>query len=104
MTFHIITIFPNVFEPYLSESILGRARENKLADFNLVDLRAFTTDKHRSVDDVPFGGGAGMVMKVEPIYRAIARLRITNYELRNNSKLITCNLKLKKELGKGSKF
>lgn len=67
----IITIFPEMFPGYLGESVIGRALNKGLAELDCVDPRAFTTDRHRSVDDVPFGGGAGMVMKPEPLARAI---------------------------------
>jgi tRNA (guanine37-N1)-methyltransferase len=71
MIFNVITIFPNIFVSYFSESILKRAQEKGIIKINVHDLRKWTTDKHRTVDDTPFGGGAGMVMKIEPIYRAI---------------------------------
>lgn len=86
LQFNIITIFPSVFEPYLSQSILGRAREKKIVDFNLIDLREFTSDKHKSVDDVPFGGGAGMVMKVEPIYKAVLQIKNQKLKIKKNIK------------------
>ncbi len=73
--YNIITIFPHIFESYFGESIIKRAREKKLIDINTVNLRDFTTDKHRTVDDTPFGGGAGMVMKVEPIWKAVESVR-----------------------------
>lgn len=71
MTFHIITIFPHIFNSYLDESILCRAQKNKLVKIKIYDLRKWTSDKHKTVDDAPYGGGAGMIMKVEPIYQAI---------------------------------
>ncbi len=70
MRIDIITIFPEVFEPVLSSSMLGRAAEKGLAQFVIHDLRDYTTDAHRTVDDYPFGGGPGMVMKPEPFFRA----------------------------------
>lgn len=72
MRFDIITIFPEIFDSYFGESILRRAQEKKLIQINVYDLRNFATDKHRKVDDRPFGGGPGMVMKVEPLVKAIA--------------------------------
>ncbi|MEK7189015.1 MAG: tRNA (guanosine(37)-N1)-methyltransferase TrmD [Patescibacteria group bacterium] len=75
MKFDIITIFPNIFDSYLSESILGRAQEKGLVEINMHNLRDYTDDKHRTVDDSPYGGGVGMVMMVEPIYRAINDIR-----------------------------
>ncbi len=74
MRFDFITIFPGVFSAYLNESILKRAQQTKKVAFHLHDLRKFTTDKHHTVDDRPYGGGVGMVMKVEPIYKALASL------------------------------
>lgn len=71
MRFDFLTIFPNIFSAYLGESILGRAQKTKKVSFHFHDLRAFTSDKHRTVDDRPYGGGVGMVMKVEPIFKAI---------------------------------
>ena len=71
MTFDIITIFPHILDSYINESILGRAQKNNLIKINFHDLRDYTTDKHKTVDDTPYGGGVGMVMMVEPIYKAI---------------------------------
>ena len=88
MKFDIITIFPKIFSAkggYLDESILKRAQKNKLIEIKVHNLRDFTKDKHRKVDDRPFGGGPGMVFKIEPITRAIGSIL----------KLKTKNLKLK---------
>lgn len=74
MRFDLLTIFPKMFDAYLNESIIKRAQKKKLVSIHLRDLRDFTTDKHRSVDDRPYGGGPGMVMKVEPIYKALKAL------------------------------
>ena len=71
MRFHIITIFPGIFDSYLGESLFKRAGKNKLLSARAYDLREFTDDKHRKVDDRPFGGGPGMVFKVQPIFRAV---------------------------------
>lgn len=70
MRFDILTIFPEVCNAVLNESIIGRARQNGLIDINSIDIRDFTKDKHRKVDDYPYGGGSGMVMMVQPIYDA----------------------------------
>jgi len=75
LTFDIITIFPKIFDSYLSESIISRAQKNKLIKVNIHNLRDFAKDKHRTVDDKPFGGGRGMVMKIEPIYKAVKKIR-----------------------------
>lgn len=72
--FDIITIFPNIFESYFESSILGRAQKKKLIDIRVHDLRNYATDKHHATDDATYGGISGMVMKVEPIYRAVKKL------------------------------
>lgn len=69
MKFDILTLFPEMFKP-LEDSIIGRAKENKIIDINLVNIRDFSTDKHKHVDDTPYGGGAGMVMKPDVVYDA----------------------------------
>ena len=74
MKFDIITIFPKIFDSYLNESILGRAQKQGLIEIKAHDLREYTTDKHRSVDDTPYGGGAGMVMMAEPILKAVDKI------------------------------
>lgn len=76
MRFDILTIFPNMFEAYLGESIMKRAVQKRQVSFYAHDLRNFTSDKHRSVDDRPYGGGPGMVMKVEPIYKALKAISL----------------------------
>jgi len=75
MQFNIITIFPDLVSHYCNESILGRAQKNKLIKINSVNLRDFTEDKHKTVDDTPCGGGPGMVMKPEPIFKALKSLK-----------------------------
>lgn len=75
MRFDIITIFPGIFDSYLNESILKRAQKNKLISIKIHNLRDFTTDKHKKVDDRPFGGGPGMVMYAEPITKAILKTK-----------------------------
>jgi tRNA (guanine37-N1)-methyltransferase len=70
----VLTIFPRMFEGAFSESLLGKARDKGLVDIRVHDLRDFTDDKHRTVDDRPFGGGPGMVMKPEPIFQALRAL------------------------------
>ena len=75
MKFDIVTIFPRMVEALLLEGLIARAVERKLLDVLVHDLRTFTTDRHRSVDDVPYGGGPGMVMKPEPFIRAVQHLR-----------------------------
>ena len=71
MTFDIVTIFPAMVEQPLAAGVVGRAIERGMLDVKVHDLRDFTTDRHRVVDDVPYGGGPGMVLKPEPIFRAL---------------------------------
>jgi len=75
MNFHIITIFPEIFDSYFSESIIKRAQENRRIHIKIYNLRDWTDDRHRTVDDAPFGGGAGMVMKIEPLYKALRDIK-----------------------------
>ena len=75
LSFDIITIFPNLFSSYLSESLIARAQAKKLIKINVHNLRKWTSDVHRTVDDRPFGGGLGMVLKIEPIYKAIKAVK-----------------------------
>jgi tRNA (guanine37-N1)-methyltransferase len=75
MQIDVVTIFPDAFRGVLDASILGRAIEAGIVDIGLHDLRDWTDDKHRSVDDAPYGGGAGMVMRPGPWFRAIEELR-----------------------------
>jgi len=75
MRFDIITIFPEIFSSYLNESILKRALERNLIEVKIHNLRDFTTDKHKVVDDYPYGGGAGMVMKPEPFFSAVESIK-----------------------------
>lgn len=73
--FDLVTLFPSLCEPYLSGAMLGRAAKRGLIDVAFTDPREFTEDVHRTVDDAPFGGGAGMVMLAEPLYRAVQKVR-----------------------------
>ena len=71
MRVDVFTCLPQLLEPVLSESLLGKARESGVLDVRVHDLRDYTTDRHRSVDDTPFGGGPGMVLAPDPIFRAV---------------------------------
>jgi len=75
MDFDIITIFPDFFVGPLSHGMIFQAQKRGLIDVRIHDLRDFTTDRHKTVDDRPFGGGAGMVLKPEPLFRAIRKIR-----------------------------
>lgn len=74
MKFEIVTLFPDYFSLSLKQSLLGKGVENGLFDIDIANLRDYATDKHRTVDDTPFGGGGGMVMKVEPLDRCLRSL------------------------------
>lgn len=76
MLIETLSVFPDMFEPVMSTSILGRARRAGLFEFKAHDLRDWTHDRHRTVDDAPFGGGQGMLMKVEPIAEAIRTIAL----------------------------
>jgi len=82
MKFQLLTIFPSIFDSYLNESILGRAQKNKLISFKIHNLRDWTTDNHRTVDDTPYGGGAGMLMKIEPLYSALKDIKKINKKIK----------------------
>jgi tRNA (guanine37-N1)-methyltransferase len=78
MVFDIITIFPNIIEEYINTGIVNNALKKNLVEINVHDLRNWSTVKHKTVDDTPYGGGPGMVMKIEPIYNAIQDLKKEN--------------------------
>lgn len=82
MKFHILTLFPEMFSGVLSLGVTGRAVESGILAVKLYNIRDYTTDRHRTVDDAPYGGGAGMVMKVEPIASCIDAVRMTAPEAR----------------------
>lgn len=84
MRFDIITIFPDIFESYFSESLIKKAKDNDLIQINIHDLRDYSENKWGDVDGKPYGGGRGMVMKVEPIYKAVEDVKLEN----KNSKTI----------------
>jgi len=78
MRFDVVTIFPAMFGPVFQQGVIGRAIERGLIDFQAHNLRQHTHDRHRQVDDMPFGGGPGMVMKPEPVIEAVESLRANN--------------------------
>ena len=71
MTFHVLTLFPDIIEGYFRDSIMARAVDKGLVGYELVNIRDYSTDRHRSVDDAPYGGGAGMVLMADPLARAL---------------------------------
>ena len=104
MKFHFLTIFPEMLEGYLGESILRRAKEKKLIAFDVKNIRDFTLDKHKKTDDRPYGGGPGMVMTAEPILRAHTKLKMKGkkpkvIQLTPSGKLFTNDVA--KKLAKG---
>jgi len=86
MIFDIITIFPEILDSYFNEGMIKRAQGKKIIKIKKINLRDYTNDRHRSVDDSPYGGGAGMVMKVEPIYKALKKLKVKNEKLKINNR------------------
>lgn len=70
MRFDVLTLFPQMFEAVLGDSIIGRARENKILEMNFIDIRDFSMNKHRKTDDYPYSGGGGMIMNAQPVYDA----------------------------------
>jgi len=74
--FDVLTIFPEVFDPYLNTSILGRAQEKKLIEPHVWDIRDYADDKHKTVDDTPYGGGPGMILKIAPIADALDAIKV----------------------------
>lgn len=92
MRFNIITIFPKIFESYFNESIIGRAIKLGKIKINIINLRDFTADNRKTVDDSPYGGGAGMVLMVEPILKAVNRA--TNKKTENlKTKIVVLSAK-----------
>jgi tRNA (guanine37-N1)-methyltransferase len=75
MRFHVLTLFPKMFEGPLGESIMGRAIRQGVISVHIHNIRNFTNDRHRTVDDYPYSGGPGMVMKPEPLFEAVESLR-----------------------------
>ncbi len=78
MRFDVITIFPDIFDSYIEKSLIGKAINKKLINFKTHDLRKWSQGKRKTVDDRPFGGGLGMVIKVEPVLRAVSELKKKN--------------------------
>lgn len=104
MKFHIFTLFPNLFESPLAEGVVGRALKSGLIDIRINNIRDYSTDKHGTVDDYPFGGGPGMLLKPEPIFESV-RSNIRNKIIKTDSPLIllspqgrTFNQKIANEL------
>ncbi len=78
MKIDILTLFPNMFSSFLNESIIKRAKENRKIEINIHNIRDFSIDKHKKVDDYPFGGGYGMVLMCQPVFEAVNSLKSEN--------------------------
>ncbi|NCN03699.1 MAG: tRNA (guanosine(37)-N1)-methyltransferase TrmD [Candidatus Pacebacteria bacterium] len=91
MTINLLTLFPSYFNSLLKESIIKRAIDSGIVKINVINIRDFATNKHHITDDRPFGGGAGMVMKVEPIYKALQDLSLSKGQ--DSSKIILTSAK-----------
>ena len=108
LRFEIITIFPEAFRSYFSSSILARAQKKKIIKINLYNLRDFSNDYHKTVDDRPYGGGAGMILKVEPILKAVRLILQKQKKISNKKRKIillsakgkTFNQKIAKRLSR----
>ncbi|MBI2623680.1 MAG: tRNA (guanosine(37)-N1)-methyltransferase TrmD [Candidatus Liptonbacteria bacterium] len=87
MRFDILTIFPKLIEPYFSDSLFARARAKRLLRIHIHNLRAFAKNRRNKVDDAPFGGGPGMVLQIEPIYRAV-RFASSKFQIPDSKKRI----------------
>ena len=87
--FDIITIFPKIFDSYFNESIIKRAQQKKLIKINIHNLRHYTTGRHKTVDDRPYGGGPGMILMVEPIAKALAKLKAQSSKLKARVIMLT---------------
>jgi tRNA (guanine37-N1)-methyltransferase len=88
LRFDVLTLFPDMISDVLGHSILKRARDKGLLDVRVHNLRTYTDDRHKTVDDVPYGGGAGMVIKAEPIFRAVDALLQEAYETGERLRLL----------------
>ncbi len=75
MRFDVLTIFPSLFESVFNKTVIGKAREKGIIEIAVHDIREYTTDKHRTTEDLPYGGGPGMVMKPEPIFRGVRDIK-----------------------------
>jgi tRNA (guanine37-N1)-methyltransferase len=83
MKIDVLTIFPELFNDFLNESLLGKSIKKGIIDIRIIDIRSFTQDKHKTTDDKPYGGGCGMVMKIEPIYNTLKSIRAIKSSRKN---------------------
>ena len=105
MRFDIITIFPEIFNSFLKESLIARAQKKKLIKIRVHNLRKWAKNRHKTVDDRPYGGGLGMVIKIEPIYRAVQSLKNKKLKIKNKKyKLKNKKIKIILFTPRGRKF
>lgn len=109
MTFNIITIFPEIFNSYFNEGIIKRALEKEKIKIKIINLRDFADDKHKTVDDTPYGGGAGMLMKVDVLYKAVSSIKYkvlskNDKKEKLNTKYLIPNTKIILLSAKGDKW
>ncbi len=100
MTFDIITIFPHILDSYFEESIIKRAQKKHVIRIRVHNLRDWASDRHKTVDDTPYGGGPGMVMRVGPISKAVNALKIGKPEIRSTKSETKKKLKIKNQKSK----
>ncbi len=81
MTFYVLTLFPQTFSSTFAQSIIKRAQENKIIEIKLINIRNFASDKHKTVDDRPYGGGKGMILKVDVVVRALESIKPKPYSI-----------------------
>ncbi len=98
MKITILTLFPEMIQPIINSSILKRAQESELVSFEIINFRDFSTNKHKTVDDTPYGGGSGMVLAVEPIYLALESVKTPAKKILLSPQGKTFNQKKAKEL------
>src|SRR3989344_2682337 len=103
MQFHVVTLFPEVIEQYAETSILGRAQKNKLVSVRAIQLRQFAGNKWGKVDERPFGGGPGMVLRAEPIVKAVEKIKNQIFKIKNkkNAKEIHSSVLSRRALAVG---
>ena len=97
MKITILTLFPDMFNGFLGESIIKRAIANELIDIEIINIRDYAFDKHRQVDDTPFGGGAGMLLKPEPLSRALEDIKNRGKVIFTSPQGLTLNQNLVKD-------
>lgn len=100
MNINVITLFPEIFDPIISSSILKKARAKKLIKINLINPRNFATDKRKTVDDRPYGGGAGMVLKVDILHKALSSIKPKPHTILLSASGKTYNQKIARQLAK----